>query len=61
VAEALRPYCLVVEEVEGLSAAVDRAMVLASGNGAVLVTGSLYTVGEAYRWLNEREACERDP
>jgi dihydrofolate synthase/folylpolyglutamate synthase len=61
VAEALRPHCPAVEVVDGVPAAVDRAASLASADNAVLVTGSLYTVGEAYRWLDERQARDRDP
>lgn len=56
VAEALRRHCPAVEEVAGVAQALDRAMELASPEDAVLVTGSLYTIGEAYRWLDGRKA-----
>jgi dihydrofolate synthase/folylpolyglutamate synthase len=61
VAEALRSLCPQVEAVEGVPAAIDRALSLTPPNGSVLVTGSLYTVGEAYGWLNDRKTGERDP
>jgi len=54
VAEALRPYCPSVEEMPSVARALDRAMELASPDDAILVTGSLYTVGEAYGWLDGR-------
>lgn len=56
VAVALRPYCPSVEDVPSIIGALDRAVELASSSDVVLVTGSLYTVGEAYRWLDGRQA-----
>lgn len=56
VADALRLHCPSVESVPEVSRALDRAMELASPDDVVLVTGSLYTIGEAYRWLDGRQA-----
>lgn len=58
VAEALRPTVGDVEQVQGVSRALDRAMQIASPWDRIVVTGSLFTVGEAFRWWNERKACE---
>lgn len=55
VAEALRPYVAMVEEVPDVPGALERAMALASSADKLLVTGSLFTIGEAFRWWNERE------
>ncbi|MDW5562735.1 MAG: folylpolyglutamate synthase/dihydrofolate synthase family protein [Methanomassiliicoccus sp.] len=55
VAGALRRYCPSVEEVTAVPAALDRAVALAAPGETVLVTGSLYTIGEAYGWLNGRQ------
>jgi len=55
VAEALRPYVAMVEEVPNVPGALERAMALASSADKLLVTGSLFTIGEAFRWWNERQ------
>lgn len=52
--EALRPHCP-VEMVDDVGEAVEKALGAAGKEDTVLVTGSLYTVGEAMRWLNERK------
>jgi dihydrofolate synthase/folylpolyglutamate synthase len=54
VAGALRPYVATVLEYPGVPQALERAVEIASGD-TVLVTGSLYTIGEAYRWLDGRK------
>ncbi|MBI0583240.1 MAG: bifunctional folylpolyglutamate synthase/dihydrofolate synthase [Methanomassiliicoccus sp.] len=54
VADALRHYCPSVEAVDGVANALDRALELCPPDGTVVVTGSLYTAGEAYRWLDGR-------
>lgn len=56
VAGALRRYCPTVEERPRVADALDRALELASPEDTILVTGSLYTIGEAYRWLDGRKA-----
>lgn len=56
VAEALRRHCPTVEERPRVADALDRALELASPEDTILVTGSLYTIGEAYRWLDGRKA-----
>jgi dihydrofolate synthase/folylpolyglutamate synthase len=56
VADSLRSYCPAVEDVPGVVRALDRAIELASPEDTILVTGSLYTIGEAYRWLDGRKA-----
>lgn len=54
-AEALGRYCGIIEAVPEVSSALDRAIELAKAGGTILVTGSLFTVGEAYRWLYGRQ------
>jgi dihydrofolate synthase/folylpolyglutamate synthase len=54
VAGALRRHCASVEEVPEVSRALDRAVELTAPEETILVTGSLYTIGEAYRWLDGR-------
>lgn len=51
VAAALSPHCP-TEAVEGVGNAIERARALAGPDGTVLVTGSLYTIGEAKRWMD---------
>lgn len=52
VADALARYCPQVEEVPGVGAAIERARAVARPGDAILVTGSLYTIGEAMRWMD---------
>ncbi|MFP4170787.1 MAG: bifunctional folylpolyglutamate synthase/dihydrofolate synthase [Methanomassiliicoccales archaeon] len=54
VAEALRSHCPRVEVATGVGEACERALSLAAPGEVVLVTGSLYTGGEARRWWDER-------
>jgi dihydrofolate synthase / folylpolyglutamate synthase len=61
VASELRRWCPQVLVVEDVAAAIEAALSLAAPATAVLITGSLYTAGEAYRWLDARKAGERDP
>ena len=56
VAEALRPHVGHVEQVHGIPHALDRALEIASSSDNILVTGSLFTVAEAFRWWNEKKA-----
>lgn len=55
-ARALGRYCSTVEVVPEVPRAMDRAIELAAAGETILVTGSLFTVGEAYRWLDGRKA-----
>ncbi len=55
VARALHPYVGTVEEVPDVAAALERAVALASPSDKILATGSLFTIGEAFRWWNDRE------
>jgi dihydrofolate synthase/folylpolyglutamate synthase len=55
VAQALRPFVGTVEEVPDVAAALTRAVALASPMDSILVTGSLFTIGEAFRWLDDRK------
>lgn len=48
---ALSPHCPAVA-VEGVGAAIDEALGTAGPDDTILVTGSLYTMGEAMRWRN---------
>jgi dihydrofolate synthase / folylpolyglutamate synthase len=57
VAAALKKHCPVME-VSGVGAAIDQALTLASPNDAVLVTGSLFVIGEAMRWSDGKKTCE---
>lgn len=56
VAEALRPHVGHVEQVHDIPHALDRALEIASSSDNILVTGSLFTVAEAFRWWNEKKA-----
>lgn len=51
VGEALSVHCP-TEVVDGVGHAIERALELASEDDTVLITGSLYTVGEAKRWFD---------
>ena len=51
VAAALAPYCP-AEAADDVGGAIERALALAGPEDTVLVTGSLYTIGEAKRWLD---------
>ena len=55
VSEALRQYCSRVENVEDVGKAFELALSLATDNDTVLVTGSLYTIGEGRKWWDSRE------
>ncbi len=57
VATALRKHCPVTE-VDGVGAAIDRALSMAGPDDAVLVTGSLFVIGEAMRWSDGKKTCE---
>lgn len=57
VANALRQHCPVVEEVDGVAKALERAKSLAGREDTILVTGSLYTIGEAMRWMDAKKIC----
>ncbi|MBC7104843.1 MAG: bifunctional folylpolyglutamate synthase/dihydrofolate synthase, partial [Firmicutes bacterium] len=60
-ADAVRPHCAAVEVVEDPWQAVCRAMEMAGPRDAVVVTGSLYTVGEVReRFLATRGAAAGD-
>jgi dihydrofolate synthase/folylpolyglutamate synthase len=60
-AEAVRPYCPAVEVVEDPWRAVGRALEMAGPRDAVVVTGSLYTVGEVReRFLKNRAPATKD-
>ncbi len=54
---ALAKFCPKVERIDDVGTAVGTAIRSADKGDAVLVTGSLYTIGEAMRWWNERKAC----
>ncbi len=56
VAEALRRHVPTVLESRSVAEALNRAMAMADEDDVVLVTGSLYTVGEAILWWRSREA-----
>lgn len=49
--EALSPHCP-SEAVYGVGHAIERALASSSADDIILVAGSLYTVGEAKRWLD---------
>ncbi len=57
VAAALRAYCP-VREVQGVGVAIEQALSLAGPDEVVLVTGSLYMVGEAMGWLDGKKTSE---
>jgi dihydrofolate synthase/folylpolyglutamate synthase len=57
VAAALRRVCHRVEDVPEVGRAIERARALAGPDDIVLVTGSLYTIGEAMRWLDGKQTC----
>jgi len=48
---AMAKYCPVVIRIEGVGAAISTALEMAEESDTVLITGSLYTVGEAMRWF----------
>jgi dihydrofolate synthase/folylpolyglutamate synthase len=58
VADALRRHCPRVEGVPEVGRAIERAHALAGPDDTVLVTGSLYTIGEAMRWLDGKKTCQ---
>ncbi|MCQ5376227.1 MAG: hypothetical protein NO474_06490, partial [Methanomassiliicoccales archaeon] len=60
VAEHLKKYCSHVETIESVGDAVERALGIASDNDTVLITGSLYTIGEARVWWDSHETRKRD-
>jgi dihydrofolate synthase/folylpolyglutamate synthase len=51
VARALSDHCAHVVMEKDVGAAIDRAYQLAGPDHAILVTGSLYVIGEAEQWL----------
>jgi folylpolyglutamate synthase/dihydropteroate synthase len=53
IAEVARPTSTEVLEEEAVPAALDRARALAGSKGVVVITGSIYIVGEALRLLNQ--------
>jgi len=55
VEKALLPYVREVMRVEDVGEALRTALDMAAPDDAVLVTGSLYTLGEARRWLDGRK------
>ena len=55
VAKALEDYCPDVTVVEDVADAVQSAMRMAGPDGSVLVTGSLYMVGEAKQWWGSKK------
>jgi len=55
VAKALGRYCSDVIVVEDVASAIKKAMQMAGPKGSVLVTGSLYMVGEAKAWWTNRK------
>jgi dihydrofolate synthase/folylpolyglutamate synthase len=57
---ALRPYCQDVSRVEGVDNAIEAAERAAGPDDTILVTGSLYTIGEAKRWFDAKKTGHRD-
>ena len=55
--EALRPYCSLVESVDDVGNALHHAIDVSCPEDAILVTGSLYTIGEAKRWWDAQQEC----
>jgi dihydrofolate synthase/folylpolyglutamate synthase len=55
VKEALRPYCPLVERVEDVGDALHHALGVSCPEDTILVTGSLYTIGEAKRWWDVQQ------
>ncbi|MDD1769068.1 MAG: hypothetical protein LUQ55_03695, partial [Methanomassiliicoccales archaeon] len=55
VQDALSKHCLHVEIVGDVGGAFERAMAVSTRNDTVLVTGSLYTIGEGRRWWDSRK------
>ncbi len=51
----LSEYCAEVETVERVGEAVKRALDIANKEDTILVTGSLYTIGEAKRWWDSHQ------
>lgn len=58
VSDALSAHCP-TETANSIGHAMDRAMELASEDDTILIAGSLYTVGEAKRWLDGK-TCKGD-
>jgi dihydrofolate synthase/folylpolyglutamate synthase len=56
VREALRGNCTQVEMIDDVGNAFARAMDISTSSDTVLVTGSLYTIGEGRRWWDSHEA-----
>jgi dihydrofolate synthase/folylpolyglutamate synthase len=55
VRDALREHCSHVEMIGDVGEAFARAMTVSTKNDTVLVTGSLYTIGEGKRWWDSHE------
>jgi dihydrofolate synthase/folylpolyglutamate synthase len=55
VEEALRPYCPKVEKVDDVGNALHHALDVSCPEDTILVTGSLYTIGEAKRWWDAQQ------
>ncbi len=53
VCKALSPYCP-AHAVDGVGNAIEHALAATSEDDTVLIAGSLYTVGEAKRWFDEK-------
>jgi dihydrofolate synthase / folylpolyglutamate synthase len=52
---ALKRYCPQVLRIDDVAQAASEALRLASKEDVVVITGSLYTIGEARRWWDSRE------
>lgn len=56
VRDALGRHCHHVEMIEDVGEAFKRALAVSTGSDTVLVTGSLYTIGEGRRWWDSQKA-----
>lgn len=57
VEEALLPHCPLVERVDDVGNALHHALEISGPKDTILVTGSLYTIGEAKRWWDANKGC----
>lgn len=57
VAEAMSRYLENVEEAESVVAGLRRALSLAGPGDTIILTGSIYTLGEAKAWWDAHEGC----
>jgi len=58
---ALKRYCPYVLRIDDVTQATSEALHLASKEDVIVITGSLYTIGEARRWLDSRETGGENP